>query len=113
MHSTELRGIEDGPWIVHHNGDYSGDVEIQINTYHPAIKYKERVDFINNKYQRESMQELIHDPLTDQYPDFYQVKIPFKVLEQIVANKVRMDAIEKIDEMTSEEILKAFTSMSI
>lgn len=105
MHSHDYMGIEDGPWTVHHNGDYSGDIYIQINTYHPHRTYSERVVRFENQAQREHMKTLIHAP-EDLAPDYYEVKIPFELMKRIVAEKVRSDMIERIEEMDANELLR-------
>lgn len=104
MHSKTYKGIEDGPWTIHHNGDYSGDVVITINTYHPNRTYSERIDYFTNVEQRASMQRLIHAP-EDLAPDGYEVKIPYELMERIVADKIRMDMMEKVEQMDEKEIL--------
>lgn len=105
MHSHEYKGIEGGPWTVHHNGDYSGDVHIQVNSYHPNHTYEQRVEFFDNTTQRLMMKPLIHAP-DDLAPDYYEVKIPFELMKRIVAEKVRSDMMERIEEMEPDEILR-------
>jgi hypothetical protein len=94
----------DGKFTVHHNGDYSGDVRVQIPTYHPSQEYSARVVFYNNSDQRDRFAKLLHTP-EDLIPDFYEVDIPFDLMKQIVADKLRMDYIERFEQMTSDEVL--------
>lgn len=105
MHSHEYSGIEGGPWTVHHNGDYSGDVVIEVNTYHPNHTYEQRVTFHDLSAQRKEMQRLIHGP-DDLMSDGYEVKIPFELMKRIVAEKIRSDMMERIEEMEPDEILR-------
>jgi hypothetical protein len=67
MHTMEFVG----GWIAHHNGDFSGDVEL-------------------------------HSPGT---PTQVTV-VPFLIIQQIVAEKVRRDRIAKLEEAGPAELLR-------
>lgn len=101
MHTDIFDTVEGGKFTVHHNGDYSGDVKINI----PVVGLQdERVTFQDMSEQRERFGKLIHAP-EDLMKDFYEVSIPYQLLEQIVADKLRDDLMSKIEEMTTSEIL--------
>jgi hypothetical protein len=113
MHST-THWIDGHKWEMNHNGDYSGDVFFYIETYHPERKVngEDRVEFIDNSAQREKMKPLIHAP-DDMESDGYTVSIPFELLKKIVAAKLRMDIIERFEDMDADELLATRVNVSV
>src|SRR4051812_6355932 len=104
MHTTTIRA-EGREWTVHHNGDYSGDVHIFIETYNPEKNVDaDRVQFIDNSRQREYMKPLIHAP-DDMASDGYEIKIPFEIMKSLVADKLRDDMISRLEDMGVDELL--------
>lgn len=105
MHSKTML-IEGEEWNLHHNGDYSGDVVIFVESYHPVRAIDpERVTFVDNSAQRASMSKLIHDPIRDLLSDGYEVKIPFEIMKRLVAEKLRMDMVTRLEEMDEDQLL--------
>lgn len=101
MHRRTYGGL-----TVHHNGDFSGDVHIIVPTYHPNKNYDpEAVQFVANATQRADMQRLLHGP-DDLLPDYYEVKIPFRVMIDMVAEKLRRDLISELEQMEEFKILR-------
>lgn len=108
MHTDRFNTVTDGAFTVHHNGDYSGDVKIVIPTYHPNINYPKRVEFHDHSNSREkilSQKYLVYGD-SDLIPDFYEVDLPFELLKQIVADKIRNDLMARVEEMDSDEVLR-------
>lgn len=77
MHSTHF-DIDEFHYDVHHNGDYSGDV---IISKRPA------------EYDMETWPK-----------DVEEIRVPFEVLRDLVANKVRSDAVALLEDMSADEI---------
>ena len=113
MHST-THWIDGHKWHTNHNGDYSGDVLVHIETYNPERKVngEDRVEFVDNSAQREKMKPLIHAP-DDMGSDGYTVSIPFELMKNIVADKLRMDILERLEDMDSDEILATRVKVSV
>jgi hypothetical protein len=104
MHSSTY-DTKEGEFTVHHNGDWSGDVVVNIPVYHPHHIFPEkRIEFHDNTEQRERFRKLLHSP-EDLMPDYYSVEIPFDLMKQIVADKLRSDYISRFEEMSSDEVL--------
>ena len=78
MHTTE------GPegTVMHHNGDYSGDVKITVN----------------------------HEPYNGQdvnHENHWTVEVPFRDLEALVLDKYRGNAIEALEMAEGRELARA------
>lgn len=82
MHSTDVYpGI-----TAHHNGDYSGDVRLTMDSS-----------------LRGEMKPLGID---DDGAGVLDVSFPFAVMEKLVANKYRDEAISRLENMTTEGLLR-------
>lgn len=113
MHSTS-HNVEGHKWHTLHNGDYSGDVRIIIETYNPErpVNGEGRVEFIDYSDQRNQMKPLIHAP-EDMYSDGYTVDLPFELLKKIVADKLRDDIMSRLEDMDADEILATRVKVSV
>lgn len=68
-----MHTLEYDDWVINHNGDFSGFVEIKHMQH----------DFVLGS-----------------------MKVPFAILECLVAEKVRRNKIEKIEQMSAVELLE-------
>jgi len=85
MHTFDYDDPEKGEIFVHHNGDFSGDVIINIDS--KAV----------NKYELESNRVEVH--------------LPFELLQDLVMSKIRSDMIQNLEQMSSNELLEALSSL--
>ena len=66
MHTMEVNG-----WVVHFNGDFSGDIELRAPGHPTGV-----------------------------------TQVPFVVLEEVVAEKVRRERISSLEDMHPKDLLK-------
>lgn len=71
MHTTEIWDDENHCWVLHHNGDYSGEVKLSCYDEDYGIGIKE--------------------------PIVSEIEIPFEVLEEFVGQKVNRDIISMVE----------------
>ena len=86
MHSTNYDDDDLGTIVMHHNGDYSGNVQFDISTV--AVR---PVDY----------------PLGDSR---IEVQIPFEALQELVINKIRNAMISKLEQIEVKELVNLFES---
>lgn len=78
------RGTKEAKAVIHHNGDYSGVVHIQL---HSSWK-----DNTQTHLQLDS-------------DGFWNVEIPFELMEFLVAEKIRSARISQLEDMSASELL--------
>jgi hypothetical protein len=85
MHTTTFTDNEGYEWTVHHNGDYSG--ETLIDVHHSRVE-------IND----DNVPLLTHT-----------VKLPFELLEGLVGDRMRSEAIARLEGRTGQEMVRGLT----
>lgn len=90
MHSTD--GHTDGI-TFHHNGDYSGEIVIQIDD-EAKWKYKEGPTVVRNDHN-----------FGLNRVGYWTIKIPFEDLKLLVSDWVRSNKISKLEQAKDEDIL--------
>lgn len=98
MHSTVIRvnhfgtgthSDEEYDVVIHHNGDYSGEVLIVMPT--ETRTYGGRLEA--------SVQTLHHPP-------HQEIRVPFSVLEELVGQKVLSEKTSKLERLSGREAIK-------
>lgn len=78
MHSTDI-----GDVTFHHNGDFSGDVKIDVSAYNVVLV-------------QTSMPGV---------PGVFEIEIPFDALKGLVAEYVRGQLIEELEQDSADDVL--------
>lgn len=75
---------------IHFNGDYSGNVKINVRA---------------NVAEEDLNRDVYNDPEFEKTYPLVEIEVPFEALKGLFANYITARKIEKLENMTTEEIL--------
>ena len=104
MHSTVVQ-TDEGTYVCNHHGDYSGRIKVMVNINPPDNAEGIKPATLHWK------DSTFRDPRSGEVVEQHEIEIPFEVMFQLVADKVRREMISKIESMSSGDLLKYLTEL--
>lgn len=97
MHTSDVTDDDGRQWAIHHNGDFSGDIVIDLQEtdfekYLAPIEVRAEAEAIARERGYETR-------------EFFSVKIPFAVMKELVGRYLRDEQMSQLEDASGSDYL--------